>query len=155
MVVCLKCLILFYFPFRKDICRGVKLFRSQILLDRSQLKSFCLFNSEEWKQQGSLTSHACYCCCFYNGGKKKLAHTEISAELPKYSFSRSLLCEGYLEIILWQLICHQTRLKWRGRCSRRSLNGYILQKHTSMKCAVYGPFRGSFIRRSWFEWPVE
>lgn len=46
----------FYFPLGKDICRGVKVFRSQIFLGRSQLKSFYLFNSEEWKQpRGSIT----------------------------------------------------------------------------------------------------
>lgn len=48
---------------------------------------------------GRLHHILCYHCCqFHNGGKKQ--RKEISIKLPKYSYSRSLLCEGYLEIIL-------------------------------------------------------
>lgn len=71
------------FPIQKKYLQGSRTVESPILPDRSQLESFCLFNSEEWQPRGSLTPCAATTAASPEGKTQKsqlklLKHTRAS-----------------------------------------------------------------------------
>lgn len=90
----------------KNIFRGVSLFGSEILLDRSQLEFFRLVTSEGWKQQGSLRSAV-------GGG---WAHWNSSCT-ARILFQHITAVERKLEMVLLEIdFAIGARWRWRGGC---------------------------------------
>lgn len=125
------------FPFRKNIFRGVSLFRSQILLDRSQLESFHVVNSEEWKQRGSLRSCCCHC---HSGGRISTLKFQLDCQNPLPADHCCVKETGNCSAGDW--FCNWSLIEVKREKPRGSFEGWVEATETPSLQWLCDPFTG-------------